>query len=72
MLCFWRSLLGHESTLSTAEKRDSFTAFPPDSKSAGKRFSPVSSVDFKGQVTVAICVSRTVNYKQCGGRSWKL
>lgn len=56
----------------SALKRDSCTALPPDAKSAGKRFSPVSSVHFKGQATVAICVSKTVNYKQWGGRSWKL
>ena len=56
----------------SALKRDSCTALPPDSKSAGKRFSPVSSVDFKGQATVAMCVSKTVTYRQRGGRSWTL
>ena len=29
-------------------------------------------MDFKGRVTVAICVPKTVNYKQWGRWSWKL
>lgn len=47
MCCFGGSLLGYERTLSTEET--DCTALPPDAKSAGKRFSPVSSVHLKAK-----------------------